>query len=99
MLEAELRLWVKEASQQGKTLTDTVLCEQAQRLGDELGYMPEKFKASSGWLENFKHHHGIRCRQYNSLAVGVAQPVQGCGRAQGADRIRGAPDAAHAGGS
>ena len=84
---------------QGKMLTDTVLCEQAQWLGDELRYMPEKFKASSGWLENFKHHYGIWCRQYNGLAVGVAQPVQGCGRAQGVDCIWGAPDAAHAGGS
>ena len=64
VLEAELWLWVKEASQQGKTLTDAVQREQAWQLGGELGYTPEKFKASSGWFEYSKHHHGIRRGQY-----------------------------------
>ena len=62
VLEAELWLWVKEASQQGKALTDAVLREQARQLSDELGYTPKKFKASSGWLKNFEHHHSIRHR-------------------------------------
>lgn len=59
-LERRLEEWVKLASKAGKTLTDSVLRQKAREFGDEMGYTPEKFKASSGWLENFKHRHGIR---------------------------------------
>ncbi len=48
------------ASRTGKTLTDSVLRQKARQFGDEMGYTADKFKASSGWLENFKHRHGIR---------------------------------------
>ncbi|RDX50295.1 CenpB-DNA-bind-domain-containing protein [Lentinus brumalis] len=59
-LERHLEDWVKLASKTGKTLTDSVLRQKAREIGDEMGYTTEKFKASSGWLENFKHRHGIR---------------------------------------
>ncbi|RPD62767.1 CenpB-DNA-bind-domain-containing protein [Lentinus tigrinus ALCF2SS1-6] len=59
-LERRLEEWVKLASKSGKTLTDSVLRQKAREFGDEMGYTADKFKASSGWLENFKHRHGIR---------------------------------------
>lgn len=59
-LERRLEEWVKFASKAGKTLTDSVLRQKAREFGDEMGYTADKFKASSGWLENFKHRHGIR---------------------------------------
>ena len=70
-LERRLEEWVKIASKAGKTLTDSVLRQKARELGDEMGYTADKFKASSGWLENFEHHHGIRRGQYNGSATRV----------------------------
>ena len=98
VLEAELWLWVKEASQQGKTLTDAVQREQAWRLGGELGYTPEKFKASLGWFEYSKHHHGIRRGQYNGSAARVfLEQCKAAGVHKVPTEFQGAPDAAHAG--
>ena len=55
-----LAAWVKAASAQGTILSDALLRQKARQIGDQQGYTPDKFKASSGWLENFKHRHGIR---------------------------------------
>ena len=63
-LEAELEKWVRAAAAQKKTLTDAVLRQEARRLGDKMDLTSDKFKASSGWLENFKHRYGIRRGQY-----------------------------------
>lgn len=60
MLEGRLEDWVKKASKEGKVLTDALLRRKAREFGDAMGYTEDKFKASSGWLENFKHRHGIR---------------------------------------
>lgn len=59
-IEVRLEDWVKEAAQNGRAITDSLLREEARKIGNALGYTPEKFKASSGWLENFKHRAGIR---------------------------------------
>lgn len=60
MLEGRLEDWVKNASKAGKVLTDQLLRRKAREFGDAMGFTQDKFKASSGWLENFKHRHGIR---------------------------------------
>ncbi|EJF57114.1 CenpB-DNA-bind-domain-containing protein [Dichomitus squalens LYAD-421 SS1] len=60
LLEGRLEDWVKKASKEGKVLTDALLRRKAREFGDHMGYTEDKFKASSGWLENFKHRHGIR---------------------------------------
>nr|VWO94898.1 HTH CENPB-type domain-containing protein [Ganoderma boninense] len=60
MLEGRLEDWVKNASKAGKVLTDQLLRKKAREFGDAMGFTQDKFKASSGWLENFKHRHGIR---------------------------------------
>ncbi|KAI0373755.1 CenpB-DNA-bind-domain-containing protein [Pilatotrama ljubarskyi] len=59
-LEHRLAEWVKTVSKNGTVLSDALLRQRAREIGDEQGYTPDKFKASSGWLENFKHRHGIR---------------------------------------
>ncbi|ESK94941.1 centromere binding protein b [Moniliophthora roreri MCA 2997] len=41
-------------------LSDTRLREKALSLAKEFQIPEDKFKASSGWVENFKHRHGIR---------------------------------------
>ena len=64
MLEGRLEDWVKKASKEGKVLTDALLRRKAREFGDAMGYTEDKFKASSGWLENFKHRYGIRRGQY-----------------------------------
>lgn len=59
-LEYRLAEWVKTVSKNGTVLSDALLRQRAREIGDSQGYTPDKFKASSGWLENFKHRHGIR---------------------------------------
>ncbi|KAI0357418.1 CenpB-DNA-bind-domain-containing protein [Trametes cingulata] len=59
-LECRLAEWVKTVSKNGTVLSDALLRQRAREIGDSQGYTPDKFKASSGWLENFKHRHGIR---------------------------------------
>lgn len=34
--------------------------DQAKAVANSLGINSDKFKASPGWIENFKHRHGIR---------------------------------------
>ncbi|KAH9933236.1 CenpB-DNA-bind-domain-containing protein [Epithele typhae] len=63
-LESKLKEWVIQASGEGKTLTDAVLRQKARELGNADGFTPDKFKASSGWLENFKNRVGIRRGTY-----------------------------------
>jgi len=69
-LEEEMVLWLEELSEAGETITDAKIQRKALGIADELrkkygtiGSGKEKdenFKASSGWIENFKHRHGIK---------------------------------------
>ncbi|KAF5389294.1 hypothetical protein D9757_003469 [Collybiopsis confluens] len=54
-------------------LTDRSLRERARAIARSHGITPEQFKASSGWVENFKHRHGIR----NGFWGGYLRNVQG----------------------
>ncbi|KAK7056712.1 hypothetical protein VNI00_002429 [Paramarasmius palmivorus] len=47
-------------SKKSPLLSDTKLREKALSLAREFQIPEDKFKASSGWVENFKHRHGIR---------------------------------------
>jgi len=46
-------------------LTDSVIRNKAKEVGKQLQIPEDKFKASSGWVENFKHRHGIRRGQFH----------------------------------
>lgn len=41
-------------------LTDSLIRNKAREIGLNLGFDEKRFKASSGWVENFKHRVGIR---------------------------------------
>lgn len=57
----------------GMTLTDQLLRTTALAVARDLRIPEDKFKASSGWLENFKHRHGIR----NGIREGAESPLRG----------------------
>ncbi|CAH0725634.1 unnamed protein product, partial [Brenthis ino] len=42
----------------GNPISGPILCEKAKILAEKLGY--SSFKASNGWLRNFKFRHGVR---------------------------------------
>lgn len=45
---------------QNITLSDSLIRNKARDIAKTLRISEDKFKASSGWVENFKHRHGIR---------------------------------------
>ncbi|KAJ4491277.1 hypothetical protein C8J55DRAFT_556852 [Lentinula edodes] len=54
-------------------LSDASLREKARAIARSHGITPEQFKASSGWVENFKNRHGIK----NGFWGGYLRNVQG----------------------
>ncbi|EAU86253.2 centromere binding protein B [Coprinopsis cinerea okayama7 len=59
-LEAVMRDFLQEALDKDIPLSDSLIRTRALEIAKGLGISEEKFKASSGWVENFKHRHGIR---------------------------------------
>ncbi|KAJ4001722.1 hypothetical protein F5050DRAFT_1708077 [Lentinula boryana] len=53
--------------------SDASLREKARAIARSHGITPEQFKASSGWVENFKQRHGIK----NGFWGGYLRNVQG----------------------
>ncbi|THV05240.1 hypothetical protein K435DRAFT_850126 [Dendrothele bispora CBS 962.96] len=60
LLEDRMVDWLLDPETTRKPLTDTRLREKARAIAKDLEISEEKFKASSGWVDNFKHRHGIR---------------------------------------
>lgn len=58
-LENALLTWIAEKRRIGEPVTGPVLCEKALELNKHLNGDPN-FKASSGWLSNFKLRHKIK---------------------------------------
>lgn len=52
--------WLSQTSSNTISLTDNALRAKAKAVARDLGISEDKFKASSGWIENFKHRHGIK---------------------------------------
>lgn len=59
-IEEELVKWLVECTQNKTVLSDALIRAKAKETARDLHIPDEKFKASSGWVENFKHRHGIR---------------------------------------
>ncbi|KAL4250782.1 hypothetical protein ABKN59_006091 [Abortiporus biennis] len=77
-LENKLEKWLKHEGR-SMVLSDNVIREKAKEIAKELQWPEEKFKASSGWVENFKHRHGIRKGVWHGYGKKVADPVaNGC---------------------
>lgn len=53
-------MWLAEEETTKTSLSDMRLREKARQIARDIGMSEERFKASSGWVENFKHRHGIR---------------------------------------
>ena len=49
--------WFKQIRAKGLPISGTILAENAAEFATQLGF--ETFKASSGFIEKFKHRHGI----------------------------------------
>ncbi|KAJ7601017.1 hypothetical protein C8J56DRAFT_730370, partial [Mycena floridula] len=56
-IEEQMVKWLESTHSQ---LTDNVLRVKAKTVARDLRIPEDKFKASAGWVENFKHRHGIR---------------------------------------
>lgn len=59
-IEAELVQWLIEVKRNRIQLSDALIRAKAKETASALGITDDRFKASSGWVENFKHRHGIR---------------------------------------
>ncbi|KAJ3568117.1 hypothetical protein NP233_g5926 [Leucocoprinus birnbaumii] len=71
-LEEEMLLWLEELSEAGDTITDAKIQKKALEIADELRKKygtigsekgkdkDESFKASAGWIENFKRRHHVK---------------------------------------
>ncbi|KAF9220967.1 CenpB-DNA-bind-domain-containing protein [Gyrodon lividus] len=59
-VEEELVNWLVKMKQQNTLLTDALIRNKAKETARNLQIPEERFKASSGWVENFKHRHNIR---------------------------------------
>ncbi|KIK91886.1 hypothetical protein PAXRUDRAFT_74013, partial [Paxillus rubicundulus Ve08.2h10] len=59
-VEEELVNWLVKMKQQNTLLTDALIRNKAKETARNLQIPDERFKASSGWVENFKHRHNIR---------------------------------------
>lgn len=59
-IEEELLNWLNDCSRRSTPLTDNSIRQKAKETARLLHIPEEKFKASSGWIENFKSRHNIR---------------------------------------
>lgn len=55
-----MRRWLQECIDNDTSISDSLVRSRALEIAKTLGIPEDKFKASSGWIENFKHRHGIR---------------------------------------
>lgn len=57
-LEDAVFKWFLQQRSMGNPISGPILCEKAKILAQKLGC--SSFKASNGWLRNFKSRHGVR---------------------------------------
>ncbi|XP_063216422.1 jerky protein homolog-like [Bacillus rossius redtenbacheri] len=57
-LENAVFMWLLQQCSVGNPISGQILCEKAKILAEKLGC--SSFKASNGWIRNFKSRHGIR---------------------------------------
>jgi Tc5 transposase DNA-binding domain len=60
LVEALMATWLQECLDRDVPITDSSIRQKALEAANHSGVPREKFKASSGWIENFKHRHEIR---------------------------------------
>ena len=72
IIEEALTVWLDKALQAKLVLTESILTTKA--LDFAVLCNEEKFKASNGWLDNFKKRHNLR--QYNIHEEASSAPIQ-----------------------
>jgi len=60
IIEERLKIRLREISKDGTPLSDNLIRAKAKEVAREENVLDEKFKASSGWVDNFKSRAGIR---------------------------------------
>ncbi|KAJ8587283.1 CenpB-DNA-bind-domain-containing protein [Rhizopogon salebrosus TDB-379] len=83
-VEEALVEWLLQMKQQQQTtlLSDNLIRTKAKETARNLQIPDERFKASSGWVENFKHRHNIRKGVWQGHEK-VLRATRGLGGAQG----------------
>ncbi|KAK2465222.1 hypothetical protein APHAL10511_002576 [Amanita phalloides] len=59
-IEADLEPWLEECHNKQIVITDALIRTKAKEVAQRLHIPEERFKASSGWIENFKLRQGIK---------------------------------------
>ncbi|KAI0338931.1 hypothetical protein BDW22DRAFT_1432143 [Trametopsis cervina] len=59
-LEMKMTEWARECAFKNTLITDASIHEQGLRFAKTQGWPEGKFKASAGWVENFKSRNGIK---------------------------------------
>ncbi|KDQ20826.1 hypothetical protein BOTBODRAFT_169540 [Botryobasidium botryosum FD-172 SS1] len=75
-IETRLASWVRDCVRDKIVLTDALIRERARECARSLGIGDDKFKASSGWVENFKHRNSIRRGTQWLRPEQLPQPVE-----------------------
>lgn len=60
VLENALFMWFMQQRRQHIPISGEIICEKARLFHREITKKEDGFTASKGWLDNFKHRHGIR---------------------------------------
>lgn len=55
-----MREWLSECRAKKQLIQDIAIRQKAREVAREMHIGEDKFKASAGWVENFKHRHGIK---------------------------------------
>ncbi|KAF8635997.1 hypothetical protein AX15_000159 [Amanita polypyramis BW_CC] len=59
-IEADLEPWLEECNSKKVPITDALIRSKAKEIAQRHRISEERFKASSGWIENFKLRQGIK---------------------------------------
>jgi hypothetical protein len=79
-IESSLQEWLLEMDKTKQILTDASIRAKAKEVARGMEIPEDKFKASSGWIENFKHRHGIRRGVWHGDGKNTrAARAMGCG--------------------
>ncbi|KAG8762358.1 hypothetical protein FRC11_009661 [Ceratobasidium sp. 423] len=71
-IETELLKWVRQCQENGTNITDTRIKAKAKECAAEIGLPEGKFKASSGWIENFKLRNSLTRRSQDEQGASPA---------------------------
>ncbi|CCM05934.1 uncharacterized protein FIBRA_08173 [Fibroporia radiculosa] len=59
-IEHQLEKWLQQCTKDDVHITDAMIREEAKQVARNLGWSEDRFKASSGWVENYKIRVGIK---------------------------------------